>query len=202
MENNKKPKKKEYHFNIICFTIDKEKYQPLIIIKKYLSLEQCSNIKYSKENIEYDHSTNPSNGRMTKCHFTEILDTNKISNKCSLADSYLIFIDLESDEIETETEEILYYIKTNGKEDLKYYFIGVYLDMNNVSCLNNKEEMNEYFDSKKINYEYTELDFNSTDDLVKILNHITNDTLKNKEFESLNKTLEKKDPSYSACDIF
>ena len=205
-KENPKPnkEKKSNNFIIICFTTDIQLYKPMDIIKKYLELEQCSNIKYEKEKlVEYDHSSNAASGRMTKCIFYEISDINKISNQCSLADSYLVFINLESDGIETEIESILKYIENNGKEGMKIYFIGLYIDKNNISCLNEKQEMIEFFDNKEINYEYNELNYNSSNELVKLISHISNDTLKNKMYESLNQTLDKeKGQGKSKCGIF
>ena len=120
-----------YFFTIVSFSTDNEIYKPMDIIKKYLELEQCSNIKYEKEKlVEYEHNSNAANGRMTKCIFYEISDINKTFIQCSLADSYLVFINLESDGTETEIESILKYIENNGKEGMKIYFIGLYIDKN------------------------------------------------------------------------
>ena len=63
--------------------------------------------------------------------------------------------------------------------------------------------MIEFFDNKEINYEYNELNYNSSNELVKLISHISNDTLKNKMYESLNQTLDKeKGQGKSKCDIF
>ena len=202
--SSKTSEKKSYYFSIICLSSDTESYKPMEIIKKYLDLEQCSDIKYyDQSEVEFSHSSNITNGRMTKCKFCEILDINKPCVKCSLADSYLIFINLEKEGIETQIDTLINYVNKNGKNELKFYFIGLYLDKDNIDCLNEKEDMIKYLEDKEINFEYEELKFDSSNELVKQLSYITNDTLKNKIYESLNQTLEKDgDPGKSKCDIF
>ena len=198
-----KSEKKTYYFTIICLSSDIQTYEPMTIIKKYLTLEQSSNIKYGKNKVEYDHSTNAINGRMTRCKFIEVLDINIKNSDCPFADSYLIFINLESEGIETQIDTILNYINKNGNSEKKFYFIGIYLDKDNVDCLNEKDEMTKYLGDKEINFEYEELNFNSSNELVKILSYIANDTLKNKMDESLNQTLDKdQGQGDSICIIF
>ena len=203
-KNSDTSETKSYYFSIICFSSDNELYKPMEIIKKYLDLEQSSDIKYlDQSEVEYSHSSNVTNGRITKCKFCEILDIKKPCPKCSLADSYLIFINLEQEGIETEIDTFISYINKNGKSDLKIYFIGLYLDKDNIDCLNEKEDMVKYLEDKEINFEYEELKFDSSNELVKQLSYITNDTLKNKFYESLNQTLDKDgDPGKSKCVIF
>jgi len=196
-------KEKYYYFTIICLSSDVETYKPLMIIKKYLTLEQSSNIKYDNWEIEYDHSSNATNSRMTKCKFYEILDIYTQNPNCSLADSYLIFINLESEGLKTQIDELLTYINQNGKNEMKIYFIGLYLNRENIYFLNEKGDITKYLEEKGINFEYEELNFDSSNDLVEIMSYITNDTLKNKTYESLNQTLDKeKGKGNSICIIF
>ena len=203
-KSNKKSEKKSYYFSILCFSTDIEEYQPMKLIKQYLTLEQCSNIKYDKENgVEYDHSSNAANGRMTKCKFIQILNLEKSSAKASFADSYLIFLNLESENLNNKIEEILSFLNYHGTIDLNIYIIGIYVDQNNVSILHSKQEMISYFNDKKINYEYKELNYNSSNELIKLLSYISNDTLKNKTYDTMNLTMDKeKGKEKSKCVIF
>ena len=79
----------------------------------------------------------------------------------------------------------------------------MYLDKDNIDCLNEKDDMIKYLEDKEINFEYEELKFDSSNELVKQLSYITNDTLKNKIYESLSLTIDKDgDPGKSKCIIF
>ena len=86
---------------------------------------------------------------------------------------------------------------------MKIYFIGLYLNRENIYFLNEKGDITKYLEEKGINFEYEELNFDSSNDLVEIMSYITNDTLKNKTYESLNQTLDKeKGQGNSICIIF
>ena len=202
----KKEEKNNYYFKIVCFSTDKEVYNPLPIIQKYLKLEQCSNVK-NKENdtVEYDHCSNITSGRVTRCKFYVIKNIEKFDKKINFADSYLIVINLESDDIYSKIDLILEYINNYGKSDVKIYLIGIYKDINEIRSLNSKNDINDYLKNQKISYEYNELNYDSNNDLVSILSYITSDTLKNKMFDYLNQSNDidlEKDPGRSKCIIF
>ena len=202
----KKVEKNSYYFIIVCFSTDKELYSPLPIIKKYLNLEQCSNVKNKNINsVEYDHCSNITSGRITRCKFYEITNLENSDKKINLADSFLILINLESVDIYTKIDLILSYINNYGKRDLKLYLIGIYKDINKITSLNNKNDIDEYLKNQNINYDYKELNFDSNNDLVSILSFIINDTLKNKMFDYLNQSNDidlEKDRAKSKCIIF
>ena len=202
----KKVEKNSYYFIIVCFSTDKELYSPLPIIKKYLNLEQCSNVKNKNINsVEYDHCSNITSGRITRCKFYEITNLENSDKKINLADSFLILINLESVDIYTKIDLILSYINNYGKRDLKLYLIGIYKDINKITSLNNKNDIDEYLKNQNINYDYKELNFDSNNDLVSILSFIINDTLKNKMFDYLNQSNDidlEKDRAHSKCIIF
>ena len=202
----KKVEKNSYYFIIVCFSTDKELYSPLPIIKKYLNLEQCSNVKNKNINsVEYDHCSNITSGRITRCKFYEITNLENSDKKINIADSFLILINLESVDIYTKIDLILSYINNYGKRDLKLYLIGIYKDINKITSLNNKNDIDEYLKNQNINYDYKELNFDSNNDLVSILSFIINDTLKNKMFDYLNQSNDidlEKERAHSKCIIF
>ena len=132
----KKKEKNSYYFKIVCFSTDEKIYKPLLIIKKYLNLEQCSNIKNAdNDSIEYDHCSNVISGRITRCKFYEIKNEEKSDKNVNFADSYLIIINLELNDIYTKIDSILEYINVYGKTELKIYLIGMYKDINEIRSL-------------------------------------------------------------------
>jgi hypothetical protein len=176
------------------------------VIRQYLTVQQCANIKYDCESrVDYDHCCNNLNGRITQCRFYQILDFEKSENKnvCNLADSYIVIINLESSEVYSQIEMILNYIDNFGKKDMKVYFMGLYLDFDEIKCLNSKEDIKEFLEQQNIFYEYNEINYNSPDDIASVISAITNDTLKNKIYDTLNLTKEiEKSNKARSCYLF
>ena len=110
-------------FIIICFSVDNELYKPTTIIRQYLICEECSNVKYLKDGVEYDHNLNKDN-KYAHFKFIELLNIDKSNPKCNLADSYFISINLEKEEIFEQLDSIFNYIQNNGNTDKKIYVIG------------------------------------------------------------------------------
>jgi hypothetical protein len=196
--------KKNYYFSVICFSTDQATYKPMDVVKQYLTVQQCANIKYDCDSrVDYDHCCNNLNGRITQCRFYQILNYEKEENNniCSKADSYIVIINLESSEVYNHIEMILNYIDNFGKKDMKIYFMGLYLDVDEIKCLNSKEDIKEYLEQQNIFYEYNEIDYNSPDDIASVISAITNDTLKNKIYDTLNltKEIEKSNKARSCC---
>lgn len=196
--------KKNYYFSVICFSTDQATYKPMDVVKQYLTVQQCANIKYDCDSrVDYDHCCNNLNGRITQCRFYQILNYEKEENNniCSKADSYIVIINLESSEVYNQIEMILNYIDNFGKKDMKIYFMGLYLDVDEIKCLNSKEDIKEYLEQQNIFYEYNEIDYNSPDDIASVISAITNDTLKNKIYDTLNltKEIEKSNKARSCC---
>lgn len=164
---------------IICFSTDFENYKPMVVIRQYLVYEECSNVKYIKEEgVEFDHHLNNNNNHFK---FLEITNIDKSSSKCNLADSYLFLINLEKEEIYEQMELIFSYIQNNGKTEKKIYIIGLYINSNNIKEEYKEENINEFIEQKKLNCEYYELNFDSTNELVKIIDNISIDTIKSKK---------------------
>lgn len=204
MPKKKKDKKDKFlYFTIICFSTDTELYQPLKLIRQYLLLEQYSNIKYiSDEGVEFDYSINIINKRMIKCNIFEILDLEKESQECILADSYFVLINLEESDVFDQLDLILYYLETKGRKEKKIYFEGIYMNKDNIAEENDKDSIKGFLESKIYNFEYNELNLNSTDELVNHFSKIIGDTLRDKD-DNLNMTMERNEKqSRSGCCIF
>ena len=191
-------------FLFVCFSTDNEAYKPMSIIRQYLIFEECSNVKYKEDSVEYNHNLNKDNNYV-HFKFIEILNIDKSNSKCKLADSYLILINLEKEEIFEQLDLIFNYIQNNGNTDKKIFIIGIYINVNNIKEEFKEENIKEYLEHQKLNYEYSELNFDSTNELVKIIDFISNDTMKTKieNYKKENNNIEQEEgQSNSKCLIF
>ena len=192
-------------FTIICFSTDNELYRPMALIRQYLVSEECSNVKYIKEEgVEYDHKFNKDNS-FGHFKFFELINLDKSNPKCNLADSYLILINLEKEEIFEQADLIINYIQNNGNTDKKIYIVGLYINASNIKDEYKEDNIKEYLDQQKFNYEYSEINFDSSNELIRIIDFISNDTIKIKKenYQRSNINTEKeKAQSGSGCIIF
>ena len=191
-------------FIFVCFSTDNEAYKPMSIIRQYLIFEECKNVKYKEDSVEYNHNLNKDNNYV-HFKFYEILDIDKSNSKCNFADSYLILINLEKVDIFGQIDSIFNYIQNNGNSDKKIYIIGLYMNANNIKDEYKEENIKEYLEQQNTNYEYSEVNFDSTNELIKIIDFISNDTIKTKKNyikQNNNNNEHDNDQSGSKCFIF
>ena len=141
---------------------------------------------------------------MIQCKFYQIINLEKPNNICNKADSYIIIINLESGEVYSKIDAILKYIESNGRIDMKIYFIGLYFDSEEIKYLNNKDDIKEHLEQQNIFYEYQEIKYSSFNDIAEIISNIANETLKNKIYDKKNLTSEneKSNEAHSKCIFF
>ena len=191
-------------FIFVCFSTDNEAYKPMSIIRQYLIFEECKNVKYKEDSVEFNHNLNKDNNYV-HFKFYEILDIDKSNSKCNFADSYLILINLEKVDIFGQMDSIFNYIQNNGNSDKKMYIIGLYMNANNIKDEYKEENIKEYLEQQNTNYEYSEVNFDSTNELIKIIDFISNDTIKTKKNyikQNNNNNEHDNDQSGSKCFIF
>ena len=191
-------------FIFVCFSTDNEAYKPMSIIRQYLIFEECKNVKYKEDSVEFNHNLNKDNNYV-HFKFYEILDIDKSNSKCNFADSYLILINLEKVDIFGQMDSIFNYIQNNGNSDKKIYIIGLYMNANNIKDEYKEENIKEYLEQQNTNYEYSEVNFDSTNELIKIIDFISNDTIKTKKNyikQNNNNNEHDNDQSGSKCFIF
>ena len=191
-------------FIFVCFSTDNEAYKPMSIIRQYLIFEECKNVKYKEDSVEFNHNLNKDNNYV-HFKFYEILDIDKSNSKCNFADSYLILINLEKVDIFGQIDSIFNYIQNNGNSDKKIYIIGLYMNANNIKDEYKEENIKEYLEQQNTNYEYSEVNFDSTNELIKIIDFISNDTIKTKKNyikQNNNNNEHDNDQSGSKCFIF
>ena len=199
MSKNQKPSS----LIMICFTTDVELYRPMTIIRHYLINEECSNVKYKEEGVDFNHTLNSD----YQFHFKylEILSVDNPNSKCNLADSYLIFLNLEKEEIYEQMDSILNFIQNNGNSEKKIFVVGLYINSTNIKEEYNEEKVKEYLDQQKFNFEYSEINFDSTNELIKIIDFISTETIKNKKESNKNENdnnEQENGQSGSKCFIF
>ena len=205
MLNSNSHDKYSDYFSIICFSTDLATYKPINLIKQYLALKKYSNIINNKEScIYYDHCSNALTGKVIQCKFYQIINLEKPNNICNKADSYIIIINLESGEVYSKIDAILKYIESNGRIDMKIYFIGLYYDSEEIKYLNNKNDIKEHLEQQNIFYEYQEIKYSSFNDIAEIISNIANETLKNKIYDKkyLTSENEKSNKVHSKCIFF
>lgn len=202
--SNSSNKNKNY-FSIICFSTDPVTYKPVNLIKQYITVKKYTNVVNDGEScIYYDHCSNALTGIVTQCKFYQIINLEKTNNICNKADSYIIIINLESGEVHNKIDVILKYIESNGKKDMKIYFIGLYFDFDEIKFLNNKDNIKEHLEQQNIFYEYNEIKYSSFNDIAEIISNIANDTLKNKIYDTKNisSEIEKRNKTRPKCIFF
>ena len=100
---------------------------------------------------------------------------------------------------------IFNYIQNNGNADKKIYIVGLYINANNIKDEYKEDNIKEYLDQQKFNYDYSEINFDSSNELIRIIDFISNDTIKIKKekYQTSNINTEKENAqSGSGCIIF
>ena len=97
------------------------------------------------------------------------------------ADSYIIIIDLESEVSYTNLDSIISYMKENCNIEKKIFFLGIYKNVDNINEDLKEENIKDFIDNKKLNYDYLELNIEYKNDLIKIMEFITNQSISNKD---------------------
>ena len=188
-------------FRPVCFSTNYSNFSSVSILKQYFMSCQCSDIKYIKDyHINYKHKiTYEKSGQVEIAYtFYEISSFAKSNTACEKADCFIIFYDLESNESLRELNKILKYMNDNCDNEKKIYLVTIYT---NVEYLNNFSEDNvkSYFTHNNLNnYNIISVNMDSSDELAKAFDSITEETLKEKM--SSNKLLDM-DVSKSNCLI-
>lgn len=197
MSKNKKIKQT---FTTLAFSTNISELLPSTILKIFLSNNFCINTKYINENrIEYDYLID--NDNVIHTIFIEAKSLNKKYEINYIANSYLIIIDLEKDDTYKELDLIILYIINNCNLEKKSFVIGVYKDVNNIKEELKEENIKDYIDNKRLNYEYLELNINNSNDLIQIVEFITKQSVFNED-NLEEKNDRDKGKSKSRCIIF
>ena len=190
-------------FNAACFITNSQNFNTILIMKQYFMSTECLDIVYTKDyKVEFSHKLLGENGSIKECKNTYIEINHlqphkKISDKI---DSYIIFFDLEYNESLVELNKILNYIIGNGDLDNKIYVISIYTNEKKIKSNLSEDNIKVYFDKNSIvNYDISIVNMDSTDDLVKVIDSLTDDSLQDKNIMKKSNNLNDVDNSNSHC---
>ena len=187
-----------------CFCTNEKLLNTIQIMKQYFMSTECSDIVYDKEvQVEFIHKLLGENGTKIECKniYTNIdlsLKNNKIDEN---TDCCIIFFDLENSESLIELNKILNFIKLNGYANMKIYMINIYTNEKSIKSNLSEQNINVYFEKYSLtNYDISIVNLDTSDELVKVIDSITEDTLEDKNLFKGNRNLDI-DKSKSICQI-
>ena len=195
---------KKINFNAACFSTNYENLNSILIMKQYFMSTECLDVIYTKNlQVDFTHKLLGENGSKLECKNTYIeiyplVKNNKLSDNF---DSYIIFFDLENIESLIELDKILCYIVTNGDINNKIYLITIYTNEKRIKSNLTEDNIKVYFEKYRIyNYDISRVNMDSSDELVEVIDSLTEDTLQDKNLLQTNKMLDD-DQSKSICIV-
>ena len=134
----------------------------------------------------------------------EILIDDEVDQKqfvtlCRKAQTFMFFIDLEFEDSYKNLERIINFIRNKIDPDNKIFIYGIYRNKNNIQ--KNLSNLNDYLDDQHIFYDYSEVDLNDTNTLIKIFDFIVMEGVNNIK-EIKNSIIEEDNQNYfSSCSV-
>ena len=204
LDNNEE----EPTFIAACFSTNNLNFNPIEIMKQYFMSTECQDINNTqKSKVEFTHKLLGENGQKLEYKniyyeiTTLIKNNNKINDQVDQADCYIIFFDLENNSSLVELNKILKHISENWNINKKFYVINFYANYNNIKSNLTDDNINVYFLKYSIlNYDISIVNMDSLDELVKVIDSLTEDTLEDKNMLKDNKDMNP-DKSKSKCLI-
>ena len=190
------------NFRAVCFSTNFSNYSAIVIMKQYFLIADCSDINYLKDyHLQFKHKLLLENGAQLEYtnSYYEISNFSKSNPICDKADCFLIFFDLENSDSVMEINKILKFIKNTCDEQKKIFLINIYTVESNITSIYSDENLRGYFSNFNLNnYDISKVNMDSSDDLAKVIDSLTEEVLKDKKIK--NKALDL-DNSKSGCMI-
>ena len=190
------------NFRAVCFSTNFSNYSAIVIMKQYFLIADCSDINYLKDyHLQFKHKLLLENGAQLEYtnSYYEISNFSKSNPICDKADCFIIFFDLENSDSVMEINKILKFIKNTCDEQKKIFLINIYTVESNINSNYSDENLRGYFSNFNLsNYDISKVNMDSSDDLAKVIDSLTEDILKDKKIK--NKALDL-DNSKSGCMI-
>ena len=190
------------NFRAVCFSTNFSNYSAIVIMKQYFLIADCSDINYLKDyHLQFKHKLLLENGAQLEYtnSYYEISNFSKSNPICDKADCFLIFFDLENSDSVMEINKILKFIKNTCDEQKKIFLINIYTVESNITSNYSDENLRGYLSNFNLsNYDISKVNMDSSDDLAKVIDSLTEDILKDKKIK--NKALDL-DNSKSGCMI-
>ena len=191
-------------FNAICFSTNYQNFNSILIMKQYFMSTECLDIEYTKNiQVDFVHKLLGENGSKLECknRYIEIFPLSKNNKINEKADCYIIFFDLENSESLVELNKILSFISDFGDSYKKIYVVNIYTNERNIKSNLSEDNIKVYFGKYVLsNFDISIVNMDSSDELVKVIDSITEDTLQDKNLFKINKN-EDSDKSKSFCII-
>ena len=190
------------NFRAVCFSTNFSNYSAIVIMKQYFLIADCSDINYLKDyHLQFKHKLLLENGAQLEYtnSYYEISNFSKSNPICDKADCFLIFFDLENSDSVMEINKILKFIKNTCDEQKKIFLINIYTVESNINSNYSDENLRGYFSNFNLsNYDISKVNMDSSDDLAKVIDSLTEEILKDKKIK--NKALDL-DNRKSGCMI-
>ena len=171
-------------FITTCFSTNYSNYHPMTIMKQYFINTECQDVSFNKDlYVEFTHKLLAENGSTFECKnyymvISEITKNQKIHEE---SDCYIIFFDLENTESLIELNKILSLISENGNKNNKIYVINIYSNEKSIKSNLTEENINVNFEKHGINnYDISIVNLDSSDELVRVIDSLTEDTIEDK----------------------
>ena len=199
--------KDQFIFNMACFSTNSERFRPLLIIEKFMTNSDYDYMQKSDNALSFYYKLETDKSKQNKLLLSiyEILNFDEAQNDiCTYSDSYLIILDLESDDTYEKLDTIINYMRNICDMEKGIFVLGVYEDVKNTKQELDEENIIEYLDGQKLIYEYVESNVDSIKDLVKTVDFILKEGIKKIEKKYIlrgNKSNNESE-SKSKCVIF
>ena len=189
-------------FNATCFSTNNQSFDTISVMKQYFMSTECSDVSYIKNTcVKFIHKLLAENGTKVDCQNTyiEIYPLSKNKKTSDKNDCFIIFLDLEFNESLIELNKILNFINIYCDTEKKIYLITIYTNENNIKENLTEENIKVYFGKYFItNYDISMVNMDSKDEIVKVIDSLTQDTLQEKNLFNGNKNMDM-DKSKSHC---
>ena len=199
--------KDHFIFNMACFSTNSERFRPLLIIEKFMTNSEYDYMQKNDSALSFYYKVESNNNKQNKLLLSiyEILNFDEAHNNiCTYSDSFLIIIDLESDDTYEKLDKIINYMKNVCDLEKSIFVLGVYEDAKNTKQELDEENIIEYLDGQKLVYEYVESNVDSIKDLVKTVDFILKEGVKKIKKKFIQKEINEQNESESKskCTIF
>ena len=181
-----------YKFHTACFCTNSDNFNFASIIKQYLLTANCSDINYLNDShIEFKNKVLLDNEKSLSVHnsYYEISSFSKINSVCNKAECLIIFFDLEFNESLIELNKILKHIQGPTSENKKIFLIKIYTNESNIKRNLDEESIKNCFSNYSLNSEIFTVNMDSSDELVGVIDKLTQVTIQEKIDSSNDKNL-------------
>ena len=187
-------------FTAGCFSTNYENLSPISIMKQYFLSSECQDIFYKDSQVDFTHKILEENGTTMVCT-NSFFEFNLLQKKKKITveiDCFIIFLDLENNNSLVELNKILEFISKYCNKNLKIYVLNIFTVEKNIKSNLTDDNINVYFGNYYLtNYDISSVNLGSSDELVKVIDSLTKETLSDKSL--LNTIKNDADNSKSYC---